>query len=148
MARQGAGGRWLRRLWGTNGRCDLRRRRWLLLTGMGALVLVLALVAAGCGGGGGGGNKSSGGTSTGQASGGTASQNEGRTFPLLRVTWDAPDYFDPGLSYTVTGWQIMQHVYLGLVGYKWTAGPAGATVVPALAQSLPQVSADGKDYKF
>jgi len=117
---------------------------------VGALVLVLALLAAGCGGGGGGNNASESTTTTGgqASSGGTASQNAGRTFPTLRVTWDAPDYFDPGLSYTVTGWQIMQHVYLGLVGYKWTAGPAGATIVPALATGLPQVSADGKDYKF
>jgi peptide/nickel transport system substrate-binding protein len=126
----------------------LKARRSFLLTG--ALLVALALVAGGCGGG---GSSSSSGTTTSEASGGgggggTASQNAGRTFPLFKVTWDAPDYFDPGLSYTVTGWQIMQHVYLGLVGYKWTAGPAGATIVPALAQSLPQVSADGKDYKF
>jgi peptide/nickel transport system substrate-binding protein len=107
----------------------------------------LSLLAAGCGGG---GSKSSGNASStsSSSSGGTASQNAGRTFASFRVTWDAPDYFDPGLSYTVTGWQIMQHVYLGLVGYKWTAGPGGATIIPALAQSLPTVSADGKDYKF
>jgi peptide/nickel transport system substrate-binding protein len=119
-------------------------RVWLL--GVCTLAAGLSLVAAGCGGG---GNKSGNATSTSSSgSGGTASQNAGRTFATFRVTWDAPDYLDPGLSYTVTGWQIMQHVYLGLVGYKWTAGPGGATIIPALAESLPTVSADGKDYKF
>jgi peptide/nickel transport system substrate-binding protein len=119
-------------------------RVWLL--GACTLAAGLSLLAAGCGGG---GNKSSeSATTSSSSSGGTASQNAGRTFPVFKVTWDAPDYFDPGLSYTITGWQVMQHVYLGLVGYKWTAGPGGATIIPALAQSLPTVSADGKDYKF
>jgi peptide/nickel transport system substrate-binding protein len=104
----------------------------------------LSLLASGCGGG---GNKNA--TSTASSgSGGTASQNAGRTFADFRVTWDAPDYFDPGLTYTVTGWQVIQHVYLGLLGYKQTAGPDGATIIPALAEKLPTVSADGKDYKF
>jgi peptide/nickel transport system substrate-binding protein len=116
-------------------------RVWLL--GVCTLAAALSLVAAGCGGGG----KKSAQTST-SGGGGTASQNAGRTFAAFRVTWDAPDYFDPGLSYTVTGWQVIQHVYLGLLGYKQTAGPAGATIIPALAESLPTVSADGKDYKF
>jgi peptide/nickel transport system substrate-binding protein len=117
---------------------------WLL--GACALAGALSLLAAGCGGG---GNKTgeAGQTAT-SGAGGTAAKNAGRSFDTLRVTWDAPDYFDPGLSYTVTGWQIMTHVYLGLVGYKWTAGPAGATIIPALAENLPTVSADGKDYKF
>jgi peptide/nickel transport system substrate-binding protein len=109
-----------------------------------ALAAALSLLAAGCGGG---GNKSSE-SKTSTSGGGTASQNAGRTFGTFRVTWDAPDYVDPGLSYTVRGWQLIQHVYLGLVGYKWTAGPAGATIIPVLAESLPTVSADGKDYKF
>jgi peptide/nickel transport system substrate-binding protein len=109
-----------------------------------ALAAGLSLLASGCGGG---GNKNASTTSS-SSSGGTASQNSGRTFADFRVTWDAPDYFDPGLTYTVTGWQVIQHVYLGLLGYKQTAGPDGATIIPALAQSLPTISADGKDYKF
>jgi ABC-type transport system substrate-binding protein len=123
-----------------------RRHRWVWLLGVCALSAALSLVAAGCGGG---GKKSSqGATTSTTGAGGTASQNAGRTFATFHVTWDAPDYFDPGLSYTVTGWQVIQHVYLGLVAYKWTAGPGGATIIPALAESLPTVSADGKDYKF
>jgi peptide/nickel transport system substrate-binding protein len=109
--------------------------KWSRPLGILVLVAALSLLGAGCGGG---GKKST--------SGGT--QGAGHTFGTFRVTWDAPDYFDPGLSYTVTGWQIIQHVYLGLVGYTQAAGPAGATLIPVLAESLPTVSADGKDYKF
>ena len=122
----------------------VRRHKGVWLLSVCALVAGLSLLASGCGGG---GNKNA--TSTASSgSGGTASQNAGRTFADFRVTWDAPDYFDPGLTYTVTGWQVIQHVYLGLLGYKQTAGPDGATIIPALAEKLPTVSADGKDYKF
>ncbi len=123
-----------------------RRHRGVWLLSVSALAAGLALLASGCGGGGGNENATS--TASSTSSGGTASQNAGRTFADFRVTWDAPDYFDPGLTYTVTGWQVIQHVYLGLLGYKQTAGPDGATIIPALAEKLPTVSADGKDYKF
>jgi len=78
----------------------------------------------------------------------TAVQNEGRAFPVLRVTWGAIDYLDPGLAYTSYAWMLMQHVYRGLVGYRWTAGPEGATIVPALAERLPAVSSHRTDYRF
>jgi peptide/nickel transport system substrate-binding protein len=119
-----------------------RRQAWIGVLAASTFA-ALSLVAAGCGGG---GTKSvAGETST---SGGTASRNAGRTFGTFRVTWDVPDYFDPGLAYTTTSWQIIQHAYLGLLGYRQTAGPGGATVIPVLAESLPTVSADGKNYKF
>jgi peptide/nickel transport system substrate-binding protein len=105
---------------------------------VGALVLVSALAfLAGCGGG---GNKSS--------SGGSGGNNEGKTYPLLRVAWDAPDYMDPALYYTVAAYQLTNYVWTGLVGYKHENGPGGATLVPYLAESMPKISADGKDYKF
>jgi peptide/nickel transport system substrate-binding protein len=104
---------------------------------LGALVLVSALAfLAGCGGG---GNKSS---------SGSGSSNEGKTYPLLRVVWDAPDYMDPALYYTVAAYQLTNYVWTGLVGYKHENGPGGATLVPYLAESMPKISADGKDYKF
>jgi peptide/nickel transport system substrate-binding protein len=101
-------------------------------------VLVSALAfLAGCGGG---GNKSSSGSSGGS--------NEGKTYPLLRVVWDAPDYMDPALYYTVAAYQLTNYVWEGLVGYKHENGPGGATLVPYLAESMPTISADGKNYKF
>jgi peptide/nickel transport system substrate-binding protein len=110
------------------------------LTRFGVLALVtaaLALLAAGCGGG---GKKSS--------SGGNAGGNEGKTYPVLRVIWDAPDYMDPALAYTVAAWQTNWYVYEGLLGYKHVSGAAGATLQPYLAEAMPKVSADGKKISF
>jgi peptide/nickel transport system substrate-binding protein len=104
--------------------------------GMLAIVAALALFAAGCGGS---GNKSSNGGSN---------SNSGKTYPLLRVIWDAPDYMDPALYYTVAAYQLTNYVWTGLVGYKHENGPGGATLVPYLAKSMPTVSQDGKDFKF
>jgi len=102
-----------------------------------AVAAVLALVAAGCGGG---GNKSS--------SGGNNAGSSGKTYPVLNVVWDAPDYMDPGLYYTVAAYQLANYVWTGLVGYKHTSGPASADIVPYLAESMPKISSDGKTYKF
>jgi peptide/nickel transport system substrate-binding protein len=109
---------------------------------LGALALVtaaLALLAAGCGGG--GGNESAGGDEN-------AGSNEGKTYPELKVIWDAPDYMDPALAYTVAAWQINNYVYEGLLGYKHQSGKAGATLVPYLAEAMPKISADGKKLSF
>jgi peptide/nickel transport system substrate-binding protein len=60
-----------------------------------------------------------------------------------------PDFLDPALSYTVDGWEALNVVYPGLLGYQ-REGPyeETATVVPALAEDLPKVSADGKTYEL
>ncbi|TML94358.1 MAG: hypothetical protein E6G03_13020 [Actinobacteria bacterium] len=115
------------------------KRRLKLLRPVGAVALLaaLALLAAGCGGG---GKKSS--------SGGSNAGSSGKTYPLLRVVWDAPDYMDPALYYTVAAYQLTNYVWTGLMGYKHESGPAGAQLVPYLAASEPTISADGKDYKF
>jgi peptide/nickel transport system substrate-binding protein len=98
----------------------------------------LALLAAACGGG---GKKAATTTNT---AGGTTGQ---KTFANFRIVYDTgTDYLDPGLSYTVQGWETMWNVYLSLLGYKHVNGPDGATIVPALAEDLPQVSSDGLTY--
>jgi peptide/nickel transport system substrate-binding protein len=120
-----------------------RRQRWTWLLSVGALVAGFALLAAACGGGGSNANKNT--TSTGT----TGGPGQHKTFANFRVVYDTgTDYLDPSLSYTVQGWQAMWNVYLSLLGYKHVAGPDGATLVPALATALPQVSADGKTYKL
>jgi peptide/nickel transport system substrate-binding protein len=105
-----------------------------------ALAAVFAVLAAGCGGS----KKSSTATSTASA----ATSSSGKTFANLRVTWDAPDYMDPGLAYTVAAWQIMWNVYEGLVGYAHVNGAQGAKLMPYLAASMPTITNGGKDYKF
>lgn len=118
------------------------RKKWIRLLGLGALTLALALLAAGCGGS----KKSS--SSNNNSSGSSSGSSSGKTYPLLRVTWDAPDYMDPALAYTVAAWQLNWYVWEGLLGYKHAAGAAGATLVPYLAKSMPTISADGKTLKF
>jgi peptide/nickel transport system substrate-binding protein len=112
------------------------------------LALALSVVAAGCGGG--GGDKSAGGSTnqaTGQ-SGGSGSVKD-KKFATLKMAYSTGiDFLDPGLSYTVDGWLILWNTYLPLVSYKHVGGPDGATLVPALAEDLPDVSSDGKTYKL
>jgi peptide/nickel transport system substrate-binding protein len=108
-----------------------------LIRSIGALAIVAALAfLAGCGGG---GEKSS------EGGGG---KNEGKTYPVLRAVWDAPDYMDPALYYTVAAYQLTNYVWTGFVGYKHENGPGGATLVPYLAEKMPTISSDGKNYKF
>jgi peptide/nickel transport system substrate-binding protein len=78
----------------------------------------------------------------------TASSATDASYSTLRVTWDAPDYFDPALAYTVAAWQVMWNVYGGLLGYKHAGGAGGATLVPYLAKSLPKITNGGKTYTF
>src|SRR4029453_6602214 len=61
---------------------------------------------------------------------------------------DAPDYMDPQLYYTVEAYQFASYVWTGLMGYTHKSGSEGAQLLPYLAQSMPKISADGKDYKF
>jgi peptide/nickel transport system substrate-binding protein len=114
-----------------------KRSRLTRVVGVLALVTALAFLA-GCGGG---GNKSSSGSSG-------SGSNSGKTYPVLRLVWDAPDYMDPQLYYTVAAYQLDNYVWSGLLGYKHTSGPEGAQLVPYLAEAMPKISADGKDLKF
>jgi peptide/nickel transport system substrate-binding protein len=116
-----------------------RWKRWKWLASAATLAVGLSLVASACGGGGGS-------STTTAAAGGTTSSS-GKTFPNFRIAYDTGiDFLDPGLSYTVQGWEIMWNVYLPLLGYKHVNGPDGATLVPYLAKAMPTVSSDGKTY--
>jgi peptide/nickel transport system substrate-binding protein len=114
--------------------------KWRRFAGVFALLAALTFALAACGGG----DDESGGSTT-EASGGSTQ----KTFPELKVAFDnGIDYLDPGLSYTVQGWGIMLPVHLGLVTYKMVNGPDGATLIPAMAKDMPEISSDGLDYKF
>jgi peptide/nickel transport system substrate-binding protein len=70
-------------------------------------------------------------------------------FPDFRIAMDEDtDYLDPGLSDTTEGWGVMWNVYLPLLGYPHVSGTAGAKIVPYLAESLPQISRDGRTYRL
>jgi len=119
-----------------------RKERWTWFVSIAVLATGVVLLAAACGGG----KKAQNTAAATGTSGGTSQQ---KTFANFRIVYDTGlDYLDPGLSYTVQGWQAMWNVYLSLLGYKHVAGPDGATLVPALAKDMPQISSDGKTYKL
>jgi peptide/nickel transport system substrate-binding protein len=105
----------------------------------------LALLAAGCGGSddeGGGSGGSGGGSSESSA----AEGKKGGKINILMSSF--PDYLDPGLSYTVDGWQALTQAYPGLVTFPHKEGQEGAKVEPGLAEAMPKVSSDNRTYSF
>src|SRR5271156_581440 len=115
---------------------NLTRRRGSLIAVAAVIVIAAAFAAI----------HTSQGSAAKPASAKSAATTKAGTYKLLRVTWDQPDYFDPGLAYTVAAWQIMWNVYGGLLGYKHANGAAGATLVPYLATALPKITNGGKTY--
>lgn len=94
----------------------------------------------------GGDDDDSAGTSTGGTAATDAGGKAGGTIKTAYTSF--PDYLDPALSYTQEGWQSLWTVYTPLLTYKHAAGAEGATVVPGLAEDMPDISADGKTYKL
>ncbi|MEX0972170.1 MAG: ABC transporter substrate-binding protein [Solirubrobacterales bacterium] len=78
--------------------------------------------------------------------GGDSEGQEGGTLTGTYASF--PDFLDPALSYTAEGWTAMYNTYLPLLTYKHADGEEGSEVVPALAESLPEISADGKTYSL
>ena len=105
-----------------------------------ALTLSLALFVAACGS-----DDDDSGSSDGGGDKAAAVQEGGEaTFNYPSF----PDYLDPALSYTAAGWQALYASYGQLLTYTREEGEAGATLIPGLAEALPEVSEDGKVYKF
>jgi peptide/nickel transport system substrate-binding protein len=112
----------------------------------------LALATAACTSGGSGSNSSAGGGSSDSPSGGSTSstafqpQHKGGTLHLTAKSGGGT--LDPMINYTLQYWQLYQASYDGLLAFKKVNGQASFTVVPDLAQSLPQVTDNGKTYTF
>ncbi|MEO7746229.1 MAG: ABC transporter substrate-binding protein, partial [Actinomycetota bacterium] len=105
----------------------------------------LAAVAA-CGGGSGTPTTSTSGSGTAAAPAGFQEQHKGGTLKLLAKS--AGGTLDPKVNYTLQYWQLYQAMYDGLLGFKKVDGQESFTVVPDLAEALPEVSSDGKSYTF
>ena len=58
------------------------------------------------------------------------------------------DSIDPALAYTALSWNLLTLTNDGLVGYRRTGGLEGGTLVPDLAQSLPEPTGGGTTYTF
>jgi peptide/nickel transport system substrate-binding protein len=105
-----------------------------------ALTLSMALFVAACGG---------------DDNGSSDSGDSGKTASKIKEGGEAtfdypsfPDYLDPALSYTAAGWQALYASYGQLTTYARKEGQEGSQLIPGLAESLPEISSDGKTYKF
>ncbi|MDQ1532079.1 MAG: peptide/nickel transport system substrate-binding protein [Microbacteriaceae bacterium] len=118
------------------------RNRFVLA---GATLVAALAVTTGC-------TSSSGSPTSAGSSGGSAapatfqSQHKGGTLHLVAKT--AGGSLDPQVNYTLQYWQLYQAMYDGLLAFKKVNGQGSFTVVPDLAEKLPEVSADGKTYTF
>ncbi len=73
-------------------------------------------------------------------------QHKGGDLKLLAKA--AGGTLDPQVNYTLQYWQLYQAMYDGLLAFKKVNGQQSFTVVPDLAQALPEVSNGGKTYTF
>ena len=73
-------------------------------------------------------------------------EHRGGTIRLLARS--AAGTLDPHINYTDQGWQMYQPIYDGLVAFRKAEGMDGFTVVPDLAEALPEVTNDGKTFTF
>jgi peptide/nickel transport system substrate-binding protein len=87
--------------------------------------------------------------SAGAPSAGATSTSAGSTGGEITTAYTSfPDFLDPALAYTQEGWQTLWTVYTPLLTYKHAEGAEGATVVPGLAEAMPDISADGRTYEL
>jgi peptide/nickel transport system substrate-binding protein len=131
----------------------MRKHTWTTPVAVAALAATFAFLAAGCSSDD-DGEPAAQATSTLAETSALPAEQDGvrgeRAFAEFRLVFDPStlDSLDPGISFTVPGWQAIWNVYLGLVGYKHAAGPEGAELVPYLAENMPEVSSDGRTYRF
>jgi peptide/nickel transport system substrate-binding protein len=100
-------------------------RKATTVTGTAVLLGAAALAMAACGNSG-------------------TSVKEGGTATVLMGT--APDYLDPQEGYTTQAAEPDWISYTPLLTYKHASGQDGTTLIPGLAENLPQVSKDGRTY--
>ena len=103
---------------------------------------VLLVGGAACGGGGGGNH------TTTTPPGGTSSL-KGGTYRTAIEDFGFTGAFDPTGEYLGTAWGLYSDLLLRtLVTYNHVVGLPGDSLVPDIAQSMPQVSSDGLTYTF
>ena len=68
---------------------------------------------------------------------------------VLQVSSESkPDSLDSAMSYQAIAWQLMVNTGDGLLTYKKSSGVAGSTLVPDLADAMPQLLDGGRTYVF
>ena len=129
-----------------------RRRRLALIAGAAAL----SMLVSACGSDDGGGGDGDGGGDTG---GGTAAEFNAAVDAVVNeadegggtlkyVYSDQPDSMDPGDTYYAYNWNFTRLYARPLTTFKTVAGQEGLELVPDLAESLGEPSADGKTWTY
>ena len=80
------------------------------------------------------------------ATGAATQDHRGGTLKLQAKA--AGGTLDPQVNYTLQYWQLFQATYDGLLAFKKADGESAFTVVPDLAESLPQPTNGGKTWVF
>ena len=104
--------------------------------------------SAGSGASAGGAPASASAGSSSSSSTGAAFQDQHKGGTLRLAAKAAGGTLDPKINYTLQYWQLYQAMYDGLLAFKKANGQASFTVVPDLAEALPEVSDGGKTYTF
>jgi peptide/nickel transport system substrate-binding protein len=85
--------------------------------------------------------------SSSSSSSSSTSSSSGKTGGTANVLFGtAPDSLDPQFGYTTQAAEPDWISYTGLLTYAHASGTAGGQLIPGLAESLPQVSANGLTY--
>ena len=114
-------------------------RRTALVASTAALALAAACSSSGT-------TPGTGTSATGGGGTGFQAAHQGGTLTLLAKS--AAGTLDPQINYTLEYWQLYQAMYDGLLAFKKVNGQPSFTVVPDLAQAMPQVSNGGRTYVF
>jgi peptide/nickel transport system substrate-binding protein len=64
----------------------------------------------------------------------------------ITIGYFAQPELDPAVGFNIPSNAVLAHVYLPLLTYKRVEGPAGTTLIPGLAEQLPDVSSEGRTY--
>ena len=106
------------------------------IAGAMAAALTLAVGVAACG---------SESTSDGAGGGSDTAKGGGKITVLFGT---AADSLDPQVGYTSQSFEADWLVYTPLLTYRHENGAAASELIPGLATALPEISEDGKTYKF
>jgi YVTN family beta-propeller protein len=66
----------------------------------------------------------------------------------LKLVVDSPVTPDPAIAFDPVSWLVITMTNDGLVGFRRTGGPGGATLVPDLATALPEPTDGDRTYTF
>lgn len=79
---------------------------------------------------------------------GSVTSHRGGTLRVLSQGGDTFDSIDPGAAFREPSWQVLTTTNDGLLAFRHAGGPAGLTLVPDLATSLPVIGDGGRTYSF